>query len=99
MEFCQFRRLRDLGGRKRFQPALEVGVGEVVEGGRVQGVEGERTGMRFKSDLERAAGEAVDGLDVKDPDDSGVVFEGSRGAFVALECAISLLQLIDHLYC
>lgn len=55
VEFCQFRRLRDLRGRTRFQPDLEVDVGEVVEGERVQGVEGERTGMRFKSDLERAA--------------------------------------------
>lgn len=71
-----------------------------MESGRVPGIEGERTGVRFKSDLERAVGEAVEGLQFYDLDDSRAeVFEGSGRRFDALECEIPSLQLTDPFYC
>lgn len=99
MEFLKFRWLCDLGGRTKFQSDLEVGAGDVAGWGKVLEIEGERTGLGFKSDLEGAAGEAVDGFDVKDPDDSGAVFEGPGRRSDALECEIPSLQLTDLFYC
>lgn len=89
MKFLKFRWLDNLSTGLGFKPDLEVGV--EVEGFRVPGLEGERTGGRFEVYLEGMIGEAVEGLYFQGPDDSRAVFEGPRRRFDALECAVSLL--------